>query len=285
MKVIRLPDAATFLERTVTLSSDEPYLTNVMGSVATSIANGIRHYDRQFWWVIEDDVGVTRAMMMRTAPFKLVLSPMPLEAVAPAARAVLGDDPEIPGVSGSEALVEGFLDTFTQGSSRHLVRTIERRLWIYKLGPLAAPAPTPGASRLATADDLELLTRWWWAFALETDIERHGLEEGLRGALAEGRIHLWHVDDLVVCALGTSPVVDGPGGSVVRIGPVYTPLEQRRRGYAGQLTATVSSRLVDQGHRVMLFTNSTNATSNGVYTRIGYVKIDEIVECSLTAPD
>jgi predicted GNAT family acetyltransferase len=31
----------------------------------------------------------------------------------------------------------------------------------------------------------------------------------------------------------------------------------------------------------MLFTDSFNATSNGVYTRLGYEKIDEVVECSL----
>ena len=285
MKAIRLPDASTFLERTLALRSAEPYLTNVMGTVATSVANGLRRYDEEFWWVIEDSSGTARAMMMRTAPHKLVLSPMSAAAVRAAATAVLEHDSGIPGVTGSESLVGDFLDLFSEGSSRVIERTIERRLWVYKLGLLQAPPPTPGSWRVAAAEDLELLTAWWWAFAEETDVERYGLEEGLRGSIDEGRINLWSLDGLAVCAVGTSPAVEVPSGSLVRIGPVYTPPEQRRRGFAGQLTARVSSRLADQGHRVMLFTNSTDPAPNAVYTRLGYEKIDEVIECSLSSPD
>jgi predicted GNAT family acetyltransferase len=281
MKVILLSDPLTFLVRTRDFRSGEPYLTNVMGSVATSVATGQRTYDQSFWWVIEDATGVTRAMMMRTAPHKLVLSPMPDEAVAVAATAVLEHDPEIPGVTGSRTLVDRFIAAFAVGSPRHLEPTVERCLWIYKLGPLKAAQPAPGSFRVADDTDFDLLGPWWWAFAEETNVERYGLEEGLRGALAQGRVSLWSHDGRPVCAVGTSPVVDVPSGSIVRVGPVYTPPEHRRRGYAGQLTGTVSSRLVDEGHRVMLFTDSFNATSNGVYTRLGYEKIDEVVECSL----
>ena len=31
----------------------------------------------------------------------------------------------------------------------------------------------------------------------------------------------------------------------------------------------------------MLFTDAANPTSNGVYRRLGYEKVDELVECSL----
>jgi predicted GNAT family acetyltransferase len=284
MKVILLSDPQTFLKRTRDFRSGEPYLTNVMGSVATSVATGLRTYDQSFWWVIEDSSGVARAMMMRTAPHKLVLSPMPEEAVGAAAAAVLEHDPELPGVTGSRTLVDRFIAAFSEGSPRRIESTIERCLWVYKLGPFVTAAPAAGSCRVADDTDFDLLRRWWWAFAEETNVERYGLEEGLRGALAQGRISLWSLDDRPVCAVGTSPVVDVPSGSIVRIGPVYTPPEDRRQGYAGQLTGTVSSQLVDQGHRVMLFTDSFNATSNGVYTRLGYEKIDEVVECSLEPP-
>jgi predicted GNAT family acetyltransferase len=80
-----------------------------------------------------------------------------------------------------------------------------------------------------------------------------------------------------------SPIVEVPSGSVARIGPVYTPPEMRRRGYAGHLTAAVSANLIEQGLGLMLFTDAANATSNGVYTRLGYEKVDEIVECAIVA--
>jgi predicted GNAT family acetyltransferase len=285
MKVILLSDPQTFLERTVAFRSDEPYLTNVMGSVATSVSTGLRTYDQSFWWLIEDSSGATRAMMMRTAPHKLVLSPMPDEVIEAAADAVLAHDPEVPGVTGSKTLVERFVAAFAQGSSRRFDPVVERCLWVYKLGELTSAAAVPASSRVADDADFELLRRWWWAFAEETGVERYGLEEGLRGALAHGRIALWSLDERPACAVGTSPVVDVPSGSIVRVGPVYTPPEDRRRGYAGQLTGVVSSRLVDAGHGVMLFTDSANATSNGVYTRLGYEKIDEVVECILEPSD
>jgi predicted GNAT family acetyltransferase len=43
----------------------------------------------------------------------------------------------------------------------------------------------------------------------------------------------------------------------------------------------VSSLLVDQGHGLMLFTDAANPTSHGVYGRLGYEKVDEMVEYSL----
>ena len=50
---------------------------------------------------------------------------------------------------------------------------------------------------------------------------------------------------------------------------------------AARLTFDVSSLLVDQGHGLMLFTDAANPTSHGVYGRLGYEKVDEMVEYSL----
>jgi predicted GNAT family acetyltransferase len=74
---------------------------------------------------------------------------------------------------------------------------------------------------------------------------------------------------------GGAPVSLVGGGSRtpngVRIGPVYTPPEQRGRGYASSLTAAVSQRLLDEGRRFcFLYTNLANPTSNRIYLTIGY---------------
>jgi predicted GNAT family acetyltransferase len=87
--------------------------------------------------------------------------------------------------------------------------------------------------------------------------------------------------DRPVCAVGHSTVLDVSSGQVARIGPVYTPPEERRKGYAGQLTAAVSSQLLEQGIGPMLFTDATNPTANAVYTRLGYERVGEMVECAL----
>jgi hypothetical protein len=68
-----------------------------------------------------------------------------------------------------------------------------------------------------------------------------------------------------------------PGG--IRLGPVYTPPERRRQGYATSLVAEVSARLLEGGfRRCYLFTDLTNPTSNAIYRRIGYEQVCESAE-------
>jgi predicted GNAT family acetyltransferase len=281
MRVISLPDASTFLKRTLLFRSQQPYLTNVMGSTATSIATGLRTYEKMSWWIVEDSRGAVCAMMMRTAPHKLVLSPMPDEAVGLCVVAVLERDPQIPGVSGPRDVVEPFLTQFVRESSTPQRFKVERSIVVYVLGTLRVPARSEGVKRTCEERDFDFLLSWWQAFADDTGVERHGLEEGLRASLNQGRVSVWMSDNAPVCAVGYSPTVVLPSGSLVRIGPVYTPPRARRRGYAGQLTAAVSNDLVRQGLGLMLFTDAANETSNGVYVRLGYEKVDEIIECTL----
>jgi hypothetical protein len=231
--------------------------------------------------VIEDAAGVVRAMMMRTAPHNLVLSPMPEEAIAPAVHAVLERDREIPGVSGSRELAESFRSRFIKESTSPLRFRVDRDVLVYVLGTLITPERATGFWRPGDESDFELLLRWWKAFADDTNVEQHGLEEGLRGSLTHGQVFVWVDDGRAVCAVAHSPMVAVPSGPVVRVGPVYTPPHERRRGYAGHLTAAVSSQLIEQGMRPMLFTDASNPTSNAVYVRLDYEKVNEIVGCSL----
>ena len=69
---------------------------------------------------------------------------------------------------------------------------------------------------------------------------------------------------------------------MVRVGPVYTPPEHRRRGYGAAVTAAASQHALDAGAvQVVLFTDLANPTSNSVYQRIGYRPGDDFVELDL----
>jgi predicted GNAT family acetyltransferase len=62
----------------------------------------------------------------------------------------------------------------------------------------------------------------------------------------------------------------------VRIGPVYTPPEQRRRGYAGACVGALSQLLLAEGRDFcVLYTDTSNPTSNHVYQMLGYQPIME----------
>jgi len=63
---------------------------------------------------------------------------------------------------------------------------------------------------------------------------------------------------------------------VSRVGPVYTPPEHRRQGYAAGVTAACTQHALDtDADQVILFTDVSNPTSNGVYRRLGYRPVEE----------
>ena len=82
-----------------------------------------------------------------------------------------------------------------------------------------------------------------------------------------GRIWFW-LDDArqPVHVTGANP----PAFGVARIGPVYTPPEERGHGWASNAVFEVSRRLQSAGARVCLFTDQANPTSNRIYAALGY---------------
>ncbi len=90
--------------------------------------------------------------------------------------------------------------------------------------------------------------------------------EDLLERIVEERALLWDVDGEVVHLTGFNAASFG----VARVGPVYTPHQHRRRGYASAGVAEASRRLLAAGTRVCLFTDQANPTSNKIYLALGY---------------
>ena len=74
--------------------------------------------------------------------------------------------------------------------------------------------------------------------------------------------------------------------SSARIGPVYTPPEHRRRGYAGAATAALSRLLLAEGrHFCTLFADLANPTAGGIYRTIGFRPVRKFDEVTLSQSD
>jgi predicted GNAT family acetyltransferase len=92
----------------------------------------------------------------------------------------------------------------------------------------------------------------------------------LRARLDSGSLLLWlDADGTPVAGRPRTASGDAPG-TVARIGPVWTPPQHRRQGYAAAVTGHVAAQLASTGATVMLFTDASNPTSNGVYARLGF---------------
>jgi predicted GNAT family acetyltransferase len=61
-----------------------------------------------------------------------------------------------------------------------------------------------------------------------------------------------------------------PIAGTARIGPVYTPPEQRGHGYGSAVTAAATRAILACPAVPLLFTDMANPVSNTIYQRLGY---------------
>jgi predicted GNAT family acetyltransferase len=217
------------------------------------------------WWT--GPVGAVTGAASRTPPYPLLLEAAPDDALRPLVDAVRGSGRTFPGVNAPTALSAQFATLATAGTEQRAVLKFATRL--FRLTALADPSPAPlGSARQATPDDLPLLLRWSQEFLDEVgETGDTDLEATVRGRTAHGQYWLWcgpTGDPMALAGLSL------PAAGVVRVGPVYTPREARRHGYGGGVTHAASRAALDAGHRVVLFTDLANPTSNALYPRLGY---------------
>jgi RimJ/RimL family protein N-acetyltransferase len=272
MRVRGLDGATEFLDATLALRAADPVGTNIHGSIAQSVADGSRHYEREFWLVVEDDGGTVVGAALWTLPHKLLVTPMPVEAARAVGDAAARLDVPVHGVIGPADVARAAAAAARPGA---VVSTyMGERLLV--LGDYHAPDPLPGALRLVGEDDVERAVRWLDAFTTEARVlvvdNRAAVENSL------GRLWFWEVDGEPVSMAGHAPVVATPSAVVARIGPVFTPARHRGRRFGSAVTAGVVEHLLPRVGTVMLYTDAANPTSNAVYERLGFRHVTDIVD-------
>jgi predicted GNAT family acetyltransferase len=260
--------------RDLLLEEEAPH--NLLLGIAGTLGDHPGVYREHRLWVVEDD-GLVVGAALRTPPYNLVVArPGSDEALVALADAI--DDVHLPGVTGAIPEVDVFAAAWESraGTTRH--RRMAQR--IYKLTEVRAPVDVLGGPRGATAADRELLISWVRAFAEEATsagTPGHASPDQIvdaRLAHGAGAFVLWE-DGEAVSMAGWGGLT--PNG--VRVGPVYTPPEHRRRGYGGAITAAVSEERLSSGRQFcFLYTDLANPTSNRIYLDIGYEPVCDSVD-------
>ncbi|MEU9105250.1 GNAT family N-acetyltransferase [Streptomyces xanthophaeus] len=222
------------------------------------------------WWTRSD--GTVTGGLLCTPPFPVLVGALPPEAVR-ALAAALCNEPLFSGISGFNAR-RADADVLAGSWGRPARVAEENRL--YRLSGLIPPDPAPaGRVREAAEEDLPLLLEWIAEFNREAGQPGAASPAALRDRISYGGLLLWEDGEAPVSlASFTRPI-----GSASRIGPVWTPPGARRRGYAAGVTHAASRAAQAAGaSEVLLFTDLANATSNGVYLRLGYVPVEDRAE-------
>lgn len=268
-----VPSAEQFLEQTAQFRATEPALTNLVATVAAGVASG-RRYDRCLWWVVREESGQVLGCACRTAPYPLVISPMPPAAAAVLAGRVSAVDPALPGVTGPRLAVDALLAGLDPPREhRTRMREVVKVLQTY-----APPPQVPGRARPAVGGEQDLLVEWFMQFQRAAGLPHRDPRANVIALLDNRALWWWEVGGRPVSMAGHGPVVDGLG----RVGPVYTPAAERGRGYGAAVTATVVEDLLPRCSTILLFADAANATSNGVYERLGFATVAQFVEVDLT---
>jgi uncharacterized protein len=234
------------------------------------ISHTLLHYPDRYpdppYLAIVQTNGKIQAVAMRTPPYKLLLSKaLDFNALALITEDLQNDPEQLPGVSGLVAEVETFLQAWQTLTGQSFRQVMEMRT--HRLTQVESVATASGSLRLATESDRPLLIEWHTAFASEIgELISLDAEKAVNTGLNQQSIYLWE-DGIPVSWATAKKFLP----TAARIGPVYTPPEQRCKGYATACVATLSQKLLDRGcDRCFLFTDVANPTSNRIYHAIGY---------------
>lgn len=277
MRGAAVSDPIEFLERAgELLHADEARHNLILGLVGV-LRDRPEVYPVFGLWVVEEG-GRPRAAALLTPPFNLVLADAADDsALVPLAAAVRDSGLPVPGALGNRPTVDRFTEVWA--SLAGVAPSLRMTQGVFALEEVTPPPPAPGAARLAVPSDRALVLRWlaaFWAEALpweanEPERVERMVDHRLGPALTDG-FWVWETGGEAVSLVGYgSPMPSG-----IRIGPVYTPPDHRRRGYGSSLVAAVSSLLLERGHkRCYLYTDLANPTSNAIYQSVGYRQVAE----------
>jgi uncharacterized protein len=176
---------------------------------------------------------------------------------------------DLPGVVGPAETAESFAAEWARVRSCGHFLTMDQGL--YRLTEIQSAEEVSGNIRAMTARDIDLVGRWIQAFQVEAlpnqvhDIAQS--RENAQARVGKGMTFLWQVEERPAAMASLSrPTTHG-----ISINAVYTPPEERRRGYATALVAAVSREGLRRGKDFcVLYTDLANATSNSIYQKIGY---------------
>jgi hypothetical protein len=265
--------------------AEQPVLSTVVSTVVSRIL-GQREAGVSWpagvpcWFAAFVDGGQVVSTAMRTAPFgayPAYLMPMSDDAAVLLARTLLDRDEPVLGANGALPAVQVFCEEMASATGRQA--RVGQHTRLFELGQLKEPAEVPGDLRSARLEEQDLVTSWYDAFMADAD-EQAGRPPGssaheapepdeMRRRIETGQIFVWEVDGVPVHVTAATE----PAFGVSRVGPVYTPKDQRGHGYASRAVYEVSRRIIESGTRACLFTDQANPTSNKIYEALGYERL------------
>lgn len=135
---------------------------------------------------------------------------------------------------------------------------------------------SPGFWHFAEESDSPLIEKWFNQFEMDTGMPISPIEHVKKRValfLKEREVYLWEDKGKIVSMMKRSrPTKNG-----ITVSFVFTPEEERKKGYARTLVTAGTRELLKDYDFCVLYTDMMNPTSNKIYREIGYEKIADSV--------
>ncbi len=252
---------------------------NLLLGITDDVIRGATFGDEPPYFAVARRDGAVTAAVIRTPPFGVsIADTSDDDAIDLLAEDVRGVYPDLSGAIGPIRPTERFVAKWESlTTQRRSVRANER---IYRCGSVTRARSPRGEMRAFRDGDRQYAQQWMKLFISESKLPRRSdaqMMEGIDRHISnpDGGIFFWEVDGEVVSMAGAG----GRTPNGVRIGPVYTPPNERGKGYGTALVADVTTMMLERGRRFcFLFTDLANPISNSIYAQIGYVPV---IDCTM----
>lgn len=279
IKVTQFDDAQDFLDRAQAYLAREESVNGLMLGIAIRLEMGLEQdaNEETPLLLVVEDAGELIGTAVQTPPHKFVIYshlPNPEPFITALTNFLLENDKSVPGVLGPENVSRLFAHKWHQLTGKPFHEGLCQG--VYELRQVKAVTAVSGHFRPAKGEDIGILTKFIQGFgkAIGDTVETASALSHAQELTKHKMLYVWENEQVVSMAASVRPT---PNGMSVNL--VYTPPEERRKGYATALVAALSQRLLDDGCQFCtLFTDMNNPTSNHIYQQIGYQKVAEFTE-------
>lgn len=184
-------------------------------------------------------------------------------------------DKKLPGIAGAPDISKSFAEQYSHllGITHQLSMGMES----YHCPVIKKPKNVPGRMNLAQIHFRDIVAQYCAGFSLDGYGYQVTVESQIPAAewlINSGNLYLWLVNDMVVSMANIAHCSPRHG----RINTVYTPPEERKKGYASALVAELCGLIMQKGLTPILFTDVKNPDSNKIYQNIGFIECGNIDE-------
>jgi uncharacterized protein len=183
-------------------------------------------------------------------------------------------DKKICGINAEPWIAESFAAKYTGRSAVHHEKTMS--LIAYQCLSVKKPNVN-GAMGYPLPEDTGLVAAFCAGFnndAHGTNVTKESQMTAAERLITSGNLYAWKADGKIVSIANIS----NKSARHARINTVFTPVHERKKGYASALVAEICSMILSEGLIPMLYADSKNPDSNKVYRNIGFTECGRIDE-------